>query len=125
MPISLRLPDDIETQIAGFSARQGLTKSAVIVRSIQEYLAKHAQPSSFEIYGEVMRGAAKLDDHTVQKDALREAAELRALKQQARDAMRRKHAERSKRATQAIAASNTSSSAALGTSTSRSTRKAA
>jgi hypothetical protein len=117
MPISLRLPAAIETQIEGFSARQGLTKSAVIVRSIQEYLARHAQPSSFEIYEDVMRGTAKLDDNTVQKDARRETAEQRPLKQQARDALRRKHAERSKRATQAIAS--------LGTTASRSNRKAA
>jgi hypothetical protein len=114
MPISLRLPADVETQIAGFGARQGLTKSAVIVRSIQEYLAKHAQPSSFEIYEDVMQGAAKLAGNTVQQDALREAAELRPLKQQARDAIRRKHAERSKRATQASA-----------TTSSRTNRKAA
>jgi hypothetical protein len=103
MPISLRLPVDVETQIAGFGARQGLTKSAVIVRSIQEYLAKHAQPSSFEIYEDVMQGTA---GNTVQKDALREAAEQRPLKQQVRDAIRRKHAERSKRAAQAAATSS-------------------
>ncbi len=41
MPMSLRLPADIETQIASFAARTGLTKSAVIVRSIQSFLAQH------------------------------------------------------------------------------------
>ncbi len=49
MPISLRLPPDIETRIAGFGSRAGLTKSAVIVRSIEEFLARHAQPSSQRI----------------------------------------------------------------------------
>lgn len=49
IPISLRLPPDIETRIAGFGSRAGLTKSAVIVRSIEEFLARHAQPSSQRI----------------------------------------------------------------------------
>ena len=125
MPISLRLPADVETQIAGFGARQGLSKSAVIVRSIQEYLAKHAQPASFEIYEDAMRDAAKAGTSTEQKDARREAADQRPLKQQARDAIRRKHAERSQRASQAIAANTTAANATLGTSTGRSNRKAA
>jgi hypothetical protein len=97
MPISLRLPADVETQIAGFSARQGVSKSAVIVRSIQEFLAKHAQPTSFEIYQEAMREAEDL-----RKDAKREAAEQRPHKLQVREAIRRKHAERSERAVKAL-----------------------
>ena len=100
MPISLRLPADLETQIAGFSARLGLSKSAVIVRSIQEFLAKHAQPSSLQIYEEAMRGTldapgpAKSDENSG-------AAEQRPHKLQARAAIRRKHAQRSERAVQA------------------------
>ncbi len=57
MPISLRLPVEVEKQIAGYSARHGVSKSAVIVRSISEFLANHAQPSSFQIYEEAMREA--------------------------------------------------------------------
>jgi hypothetical protein len=97
MPISLRLPAEVETQIAGFSARQGMSKSAVIVRSIQEFLAKHAQPTSFEIYQKAMREA---EDQ--RKDAKHEAAEQRPHKLQAREAIRRKHAERSERAVKAL-----------------------
>jgi len=90
MPISLRLPTDIEDQIAGFSARQGISKSAVIVRSIHEFLNRHAQPSSLEIYEEVMRDGANES-----RDAKREAAEQRPHKILVRDAIRQKHAERS------------------------------
>jgi hypothetical protein len=95
MPISLRLPTDIETQIASFSARQGVSKSAVIVRSIQEFLAKNAQPSSFEIYEKAMRASATPDAKTLRSDAQRELAEQRPVKLQVRDALRRKHAQRS------------------------------
>lgn len=98
MPISLRLPSEIEDQIAGFSARQGLSKSAVIVRSIHEFLARNAQPSSLQIYEEVMRdGAVKSRD--AKKDLKREAAEQRPHKILVRDAIRQKHAKRSERAT--------------------------
>ena len=97
MPISLRLPEDLETQIAGFGARQGMSKSAVIVRSIHEFLAKHTQPSSLQIYEEVMREAEGQRD-----DAEREALEQRPLKLAVRKAIRRKHAQRSKLARQAL-----------------------
>lgn len=90
MPISLRLPTDIEDQIAGFSARQGLSKSAVIVRSIHEFLARNAQPSSFQIYEEVM-----LEGVDESRDAKREAAEQRPHKILVRDAIRQKHAKQS------------------------------
>jgi hypothetical protein len=94
MPISLRLPTDIEDQIAGFSARQGISKSAVIVRSIHEFLKRNTQPSSFQIYEEVMGN--RVD---VSRDAKREAVEQRPHKILVRDAIRQKHAERSARAT--------------------------
>ena len=93
MPISLRLPTEIEDQIAGFSARQGLSKSAVIVRSIHEFLARNAQPSSLQIYEEVMREG--VDESC---DAKREAAKQRPHKMLVRDAIRQKHAMRSERA---------------------------
>ena len=100
MPISLRLPADIETQIAGFSARLGLSKSAVIVRSLQEFLARHAQPSSLQIYEEAM-GATQDAPGLAKSDEKNEAAEQRPHKLQARVAIRRKHAQRSERAVQA------------------------
>ncbi len=96
MPISLRLPPEIEDQIAGYSVRQGISKSAVIVRSIHEFLNRNAQPSSFQIYEEVMRdGADKGDD--AKSDAMREAVEQRPHKIVVRDAIRQKHSERSAR----------------------------
>lgn len=98
MPISLRLPTDIENQIAGFSARQGLSKSAVIVRSIHEFLARNAQPSSFQIYEEAMRVGADASNNA-KSDAKREAAEKRPHKILVRDAIRQKHAVRSASAT--------------------------
>ena len=67
MPISLRLPTEIEQQIVGFGARLGLTKSAVIVRSIEEFLAHHAQPSSLEIYEAAMEASAT---NSLQEDAV-------------------------------------------------------
>jgi predicted transcriptional regulator len=97
MPISLRLPTEIEDQIAGFSARQGMSKSAVIVRSIREFLDRNAQPSSFQIYEAVMAaGAAGADTSgDAQQDAKREAVEKRPHKILLRDAVRQKHAMRS------------------------------
>ncbi|MBK6998565.1 MAG: hypothetical protein IPH35_00810 [Rhodoferax sp.] len=94
MPISLRLPADLETQIAGFGERLGISKSAVIVRSIQEFLANHAQPGSSQIYEEVMQGMQDAPE-SVSADAVRESAEQRAHKLRARAAIRRKHQERS------------------------------
>ncbi|MGC3983884.1 MAG: hypothetical protein QM777_03650 [Pseudorhodoferax sp.] len=98
MPISLRLPPELEAQIAGFGAREGLTKSAVIVRSIHEFLARNAHPSAFEIYEQVMREAEGAPDSALPP------APAGSHKQQVRDAIARKHAERSARASKALAA---------------------
>ena len=97
MPISLRLPTEIEHQIAGFGARLGLTKSAVIVRSIEEFLAHHAQPSSLEIYEAAMQASAA---NSLQGDAVavHSANDARPHKLKVRAVIARKHAERSKRA---------------------------
>lgn len=107
MPISLRLPAEVESQIAGYSARLGVSKSAVIVRSIQEFLARHTQPSSLQLYEKAMRaaGVGANDDQSglVNRDARREAAENRPHKLQVREALRRKHAERASRASDALA----------------------
>ncbi len=105
MPISLRLPSDIESQITGFGARQGLSKSAVIVRSIQEFLARNAEPTSHQIYQEAM-GAAVRDDarRTLNADTAHSAAEVRPHKIQVREAIRRKHAKRAARSDTAVTA---------------------
>lgn len=96
MPTSLRLPADIESQIAGFGSRTGLTKSAVIVRSIEEFLARHAEPSSLHIYEEAMRNISSQPDS--QGDTLARSPH----KQQVLQSVRRKHAQRSARATSAL-----------------------
>ncbi len=96
MPISLRLPADVESQIASFGARLGMSKSAIIVRSIHEFLATHAHPTSLQIYEEAMRDATSGGD-----DAAHQAAEQRPHKLQARAAIQCKHAQRSKAAVQA------------------------
>lgn len=93
MPISLRLPSDIEAQIAGFGARHGLSKSAVIVRSIHEFLAHHAHPSSQQIYEEAMRDSQNAAPQV-------RASDTRPHKQKFQAAMQRKHAERSARASE-------------------------
>ena len=60
---------------------------------------KHAPPSSLQVYEEVMREAEGQHD-----DARREALERRPLKLQVRKAIRHKHAERSERVSQTLAA---------------------
>jgi predicted transcriptional regulator len=57
MPISLRLPNDMEAQLAGLSLRQKTSKSALIVRSITEFLQRHNAPTSQEIYDQALRSA--------------------------------------------------------------------
>jgi hypothetical protein len=110
MPISLRLPLHVEAQIASYGVRQGISKSAVIVKSIQEFLAKHAQPTPQQIYDEAMSGMLAQSQEsqatTAIQDAAFEAAESRPHKLQVRDALRRKHAERSARAAQALVAAH-------------------
>ena len=109
MATSLRLPADIETRIAGYGSRLGLTKSAVIVRSIEEFLARHAEPSSLHIYEEAMRNAAY--QHDGRRANPRDDGEANALKaemsrspskQQVLRSIRVKHAQRSARATSAL-----------------------
>lgn len=112
MPISLRLPTDIETRLAGFGSRTGLSKSAVIVRSIQEFLARNAAPSSLQIYESAIRDVEQvtkrqLGDMTVDRvkaTSVGEKSEQRSTKLALRQTLRNKHAERSQRATNALAA---------------------
>lgn len=102
MPISLRLPVKTESMIADFGARHGLSKTAVIVRSIQEFLATHAEPSSLQIYEQAMRESTRARAASAVDDATREAAEKRPHKLAVRETIRRKHALRSARALQAM-----------------------
>jgi len=109
MPISLRLPADMEAQIASFGSRSGLTKSAVIVRSIQEFLANHAAPSSLQIYEEAMQDVG---DGDAEIDLGKEDLVQRPVKLQARQAIQSKHAERSERAIRGLAAQQNSAAKA-------------
>jgi predicted DNA-binding protein len=108
MAISLRLPLDIESQLVSFSARQGVSKSALVVRSIQEFLARNAQPSAYDLYLDALKTA----DDAASTDARRDAMPVRSSKLAARTAMQAKHAERSARATRALATTQNQRSAA-------------
>ena len=96
MPVSLRLPLKVEQQIAEYGVRQGLTKSAVIVRSIEAFLAAHAQPNAYQLYLDAMQEAQS------PPQVRRGAAETRPHKLAIQKAMRKKHAERSARAVQTL-----------------------
>ena len=50
MPISLRLKPELEARIAEYCERTGLSKSAVIMRGISEFLDAHATPSAYDLY---------------------------------------------------------------------------
>jgi predicted DNA-binding protein len=97
MPISLRLPENIEQQIAGYCAREGRSKSAVIVQSIQEFLAKNVEPSSLEIYEAAMLGTL-----TPKGVSSITEQEHRPLKLELRSAIQRKQLARSSRAIKAM-----------------------
>lgn len=76
MPVSLRLPAGVEEELATYAARKGMSKSAVIVQSLQAYLAAHAQPSAHALYQEEMRklpaAESARDDPRPRKRAFRE-----------------------------------------------------
>lgn len=98
MAISLRLPQDIESQLVSFSARQGISKSALIVRSIQEFLNRNVQPSAYQLYLAATQNVQ--DDEPEQSQ--RETLEQRSTKLAVRGALRAKHAQRSERASRAL-----------------------
>ena len=96
MPVSLRLPLKVEQQIAEYGVRQGLTKSAVIVRSIETFLAAHAQPNAYQLYLDAMQEAQS------PPQARRGAGETRPHKLAIQKAMLKKHADRAARAVQTL-----------------------
>lgn len=94
MALSLRLPSPLESEILAYSTRTGLSKSAVIVRSIEAFLRSNAQPSAFDLYEDAM--------HSVHRAAYEPASQdARLHKQDIAQAIQRKHTERSARALQA------------------------
>lgn len=76
MPVSLRLPAGVEEELATYAARKGVSKSSVIVQSLQAYLAAHAQPSAHALYEEAMGRLPATekarDDPRARKHAFRE-----------------------------------------------------
>jgi hypothetical protein len=90
MPISLRLPNDMEEQLAGLSVRQKTSKSALIVRSITEFLQRQNTPSSQEIYEHAVRAASSV------RVSVERQPEARPQKLAVRDAVLRKAAQRRK-----------------------------
>ena len=99
MPISLRLPLRVEEQIAEYSVRQGISKSAVIVRSIETFLAEHAQPNAYQLYLDAMQQTVTQPASGAQKAA---AGATRPHKLAIKQAVQKKHAGRSARATRAL-----------------------
>lgn len=101
MPLSLRLPSDLETEIASYGARLGISKSAVIVHSIREFLQRNAKPSAFDLYEHVMRDdrdpSSKQNQDLTNAETDAVNRETRPHKQAIREAFRRKHAARSAR----------------------------
>ena len=101
-PPRFACPQTLKPGLQGLARAPGLSKSAVIVRSIQEFLARNATPSSFQIYEEAM-GDAKNARGDIKTDLAREASEQRPTKLATRQVLRNKHAERSQRAANALA----------------------
>ena len=100
MPISLRLPSEVDSQIASYSVRLGVSKSAIIVRSIEEFLARNAQPSAYQLYVDAMKSVPP---------SVALAAKTKSLskpgaghKPAVQKAMQLKHKERSARAVRAL-----------------------
>ncbi len=79
----------LKTRERVFISHIFLPKSSVMGRSFHEFLARNAQPSSFEIYQEVMREG--MDGRRIAK---RKAAEQRPYKALVHDAIRQKYAKR-------------------------------
>jgi predicted DNA-binding protein len=94
MALSLRLPSPLESEILAYSTRTGLSKSAVIVHSIEAFLRSNTQPSAFDLYEEAMRNVSGATQTPT-------APDQRPHKQAIADAIQRKHDERSARALQA------------------------
>ena len=98
MPVSLRLTPDVEDQITDYATRQGLTKSAVIIRSVHEFLARNAKPSAYQIYLDIMQeGDASPRVETGAQEACPHKIAFR-------QAIERKHAGRSASAGRALKA---------------------
>jgi predicted DNA-binding protein len=89
MPISLRLPNEIETALARASAALGITKTALIHRGIEAYLRDHALPTAHDLYLRTQPNAGVARDMPI---------EQREHKQRFREAMRKKQTQRKVRA---------------------------
>ncbi|MDO5625152.1 MAG: hypothetical protein Q4G71_10725 [Pseudomonadota bacterium] len=90
MPLSLRLPAELESQLARYGQHAGLSKSAVIVRSIEEFMARHAQPDAHTLYEQTRprpqaRPQSERDDPRPHKQAFAQAMRRKQAARQAAD----------------------------------------
>jgi hypothetical protein len=93
MPISLRLPLNLETEVAERCEREGVSKTALVVRSIEDYLQRTRAPSAFELFEQAMSAA---DVALAQRDA--ELARVRAARPHKRAVVAAIQAKRASRA---------------------------
>jgi len=79
MPLSLRLRPDLEQRIAEYCARTGMSKSAVIVRGVREFLDAQASPTPYELGKDVfeLTGSGKGDSARTVRQRFRSYAKAR------------------------------------------------
>jgi predicted transcriptional regulator len=95
MALSLRLPSDIEQMLLAYSAREGMSKSAVIVQSIRDFFERQKpQPTAYEMYLEVMAESKAEQAKNPQKDWYLIDKETRPHKIAFHKAMQAKYARR-------------------------------
>ena len=90
MPLSIRLKPQLEQRVAEYAVRKGVSKSALIARSLEEYLDRNSGPSLFDLYERFFTSlppeAREPDPRTASSVRKRYAAYVRA-----------KHARRARR----------------------------
>jgi len=90
MPLSIRLKPHLEQRVAQYAVQKGVSKSAVITRSVEEYLDRNTGPTLYEMYERIFATlppeARETDPHTASSVRERYAAYARA-----------KHARRARR----------------------------
>jgi uncharacterized protein HemY len=53
MPLSIRLKPALEQRVAEYAVRNGKSKSAVIAKSVEEYLERNSGPELYALYQRV------------------------------------------------------------------------
>jgi hypothetical protein len=95
MALSLRLPSDIEQMIVAYSASEGISKSAVIMKSIRDFFERQKpQPTAYDIYLQVMAESKAEQAKNCKEDWYQIDKETRPHKIAIHKAMQAKHARR-------------------------------